>query len=279
MKITEEQLKKILDNSDVQEYVLAMNELFPKYDITTVQRAAGFIAQTAHESNGYKVLSENLNYSSAALNKIFKKYFSGTGLDAAQYNRQPEKIANVIYANRMGNSGTASGDGWKYRGGGILQLTGKSNYTAFGKTVNKTPEEATVYVRTPKGAIESALWFWKTNNLNLFCDNNDVLGMTKRINGGTIGLAEREHNFKTALEILKSTSSDSVQIPTVPQETGLIKRGSTGDSVKKIQAALGLDQDGIFGYNTESAVKAWQLEEGLVPDGIIGPKSLALLKV
>ena len=278
MTITEEQLKKILNNANVKEWVVAMNELFPKYDITTVERAAGFIAQTAHESNGYKVLSENLNYASTALNKIFPKYFVKAGRDATPYNRQPEKIANVIYAGRMGNGDTASGDGWKYRGGGILQLTGKVNYTNFGKSVGKTPEEATAYVRTPKGAIESALWFWKTNGLNAFCDKKDIVGMTKKINGGTIGLEDRKHHFEEALKILGSATPATVvavAAPAVP--AGLIKRGSKGDAVKKVQVALGLDADGIYGADTEMAVKAWQTEQGLVADGIVGPKSLAAM--
>ena len=197
-----EHVSTILHRGDADEWYDAMVAMFPKYDITTEARVAGFIAQTAHESANYKVLSENLNYSAKALDAIFGKYFKRAGRDAQQYHRQPEKIANTIYANRMDNGNTASGDGWRYRGGGILQLTGKYNYTAFGKSVGMSAEDATDYVRTKEGAIESACWFWKENNINKYCDSNDIVRMTKRINGGTIGLADRKKHYAHALEVL-----------------------------------------------------------------------------
>ena len=168
----------------------AMERVLPKWNIDTVDRVAGFIAQTAHESAGYTVLTENLNYSAEALDKIFPKYFKRAGRDARNYHRQPEKIANMIYANRMDNGGIDSGDGWRFRGGGILQLTGRYNYTQFGKAEDMSAEEATEFVRSPIGALASACWFWDTNNINRYCDNQDITGMTKRINGGTIGLED-----------------------------------------------------------------------------------------
>lgn len=272
----QQHVESILHVKDAKDWYDAMVEIFPKYDITTANRVAGFIAQTAHESGNYKVMSENLNYSADALNKIFPKYFVKAGRDAAPYHRQPEKIANVIYAGRMDNGDTASGDGWRFRGGGILQLTGRANYTNFGKSVGMTAEAATDYVRTPKGAIESACWFWKTNNINKYCDAQDILGMTKRINGGTIGLDDRKKHFAHALEVLGGAVELSVDDDDVVQYN-IIRKGSKGDQVKMVQEKLGLTADGDFGPRTEAAVKAWQAENGLTADGIIGPKTMAKL--
>lgn len=259
-------------HKDSGELYEAMCEIFPKYDITTPQRVAGFIAQCGHESAGFKVLSENLNYSSKALNAIFPKYFKRAGRDAEEYHRQPEKIANVVYANRMENGDTDSGDGWTFRGGGYLQLTGRYNYTEFGRDIGMSAEEATDYVRTPKGAIESACWFWKENNINRYCDNMDILGMTKRINGGTIGLADRMKHWAEAIEVLTG------EAPEVPEDNPegytVIKRGSKGEQVKKVQETLGITADGDFGPGTEAAVKAWQAENELMADGIVGPKTM-----
>jgi len=270
---TEDQVATILHKDDVSDWYNAMVEMFPKYEITTPNRVAGFIAQTAHESASYKTITENLNYSAKALNAIFGKYFHRAGVDAEKYHRQPEKIANRIYAGRMDNGDTASGDGWTFRGGGILQLTGRYNYTEFGKTVGMSAEEATNYVRTPEGAIESACWFWKTNNINKYCDSDDIVRMTKRINGGTIGLADRKKHYAHALAVLGGhvdfdDDNDDVELK-------LVRRGSKGDTVAKLQEALGLDADGDFGRGTEAALKAWQLENDCTPDGIAGPQTLS----
>ena len=181
--------EELIHRDDWKDWYEAMCEILPLWEVDTVERVAGFIAQCGHESGGFRVLSENLNYSAKALNTIFPKYFRRAGRDANDYHRKPEKIANVIYANRMDNGDSDSGDGWRFRGGGILQLTGRYNYTEFGKAVEMSPEEAVDYVRTKKGALDSACWFWDTNNINRYCDNQDIVGMTKRINGGTIGLS------------------------------------------------------------------------------------------
>lgn len=271
-EFTKAHLDAILHKDTDDELIEAMLEIFPKYDITTVQRVAGFIAQCGHESAGFRVLSENLNYSAKALNAIFGKYFARRGIDANEYHRQPEKIANHIYANRMDNGDTATGDGWRFRGGGYLQLTGRYNYTQFAKSVGMEPEEATDYVRTPMGAIESACWFWKENNINRYCDRMDILGMTKRINGGTIGLADRMKHWAEAIEVL---GGEAPELPDDnPQGYTVIKRGSTGEQVKKVQAQLGITEDGDFGPGTEAAVKAWQAENDLTADGIVGPKTM-----
>jgi len=269
---TVEQVEEILHRSDAHEWYDAMVEMLPKYQIDTPKRVAGFIAQTAHESASYKTITENLNYSAKALDAIFGKYFKRAGIDAQEYHRQPKKIANRIYANRMDNGSTASGDGWRFRGGGILQLTGRYNYTQFGKTVGMSPEEATDYVRTPKGAIESACWFWTANDINKYCDKNDIVGMTKRINGGTIGLADRKKHYAHALAVFggKVEFDDDTDDATYK----LLRKGSKGAGVKKLQEALGLEADGDFGPGTEAAVKAWQRENKCTPDGIAGPQTL-----
>lgn len=248
----------------------AMERVLPKWDIDTIDRVAGFIAQTSHESAGYSVLTENLNYSAEALDKIFPKYFKRAGRDAKDYHRQPEKIANVIYANRMDNGDTDSGDGWRFRGGGILQLTGRHNYTQFGKAEDKTAEEATEFVRSPIGALASACWFWDTNNINKYCDAQDITGMTKRINGGTIGLEDRKKHYAHALEVLGGHYT--------PRETyETVRLGSKGPTVVKLQETLGLTADGIFGKGTEAKLKGWQSLRGLTPDGIAGPNTLGIL--
>lgn len=272
-ELKEEHIEEILHTENSNEWYSAMKEMFSKYEINTPNRVAGFLAQTGHESAMYKTITENLNYSAKALDAIFGKYFKRAGVDAQGYHRQPEKIANRIYANRMDNGDTASGDGWRFRGGGILQLTGRYNYTEFGKTVGMSAEEATDYVRTKQGAIESACWFWKTNNINKYCDNDDIVGMTKRINGGTIGLKDRKFHYAHALEVLgghwePDDDDDDVKY-------NLLRVGSNGSDVKKLQEALGLDADGIFGPGTESAVKAWQRENDCSPDGIAGPQTLS----
>jgi len=163
------------------------------YKLTPV-RAAHFFAQTSHETGGFKAFSENLNYSAQGLQGIFGKYFPGNLEES--YARQPEKIANRVYASRMGNGDEASGDGWKYRGRGALQLTGKSNYEAFSKYLNKPEIMTTPDLVATTYAFESAMFFFDRNKLWDICDKgvdkNAILALTKRINGGTHGLADRE---------------------------------------------------------------------------------------
>ena len=270
--------EELIHRSDWEEWYEAMLEILPLWDVNTIPRVAGFIAQCGHESGGFRVLSENLNYSAKALNTIFPKYFKRAGRDANEYHRQPEKIANVIYANRMDNGDTDSGDGWRFRGGGILQLTGRYNYTEFAEDVEMTPEEAVDYVRTKKGALDSACWFWDENNINKHCDAMDILKMTKRINGGTIGLEDRKKHWEHALDVL---GGDAEIEPEEEKELNLnqtIKQGSRGPLVKEVQEILGIaPADGIFGPGTARLVKEWQSANGLVADGIVGPNTLGKL--
>ncbi len=168
------------------------------FGINTPLRLAHFLAQCGHESAGFKATSENLNYSAKGLLGVFKKYFPTQAL-ADAYARKPEKIANRVYGARMGNGDEASGDGYKFRGRGYIQLTGKQNYTAFDAAVEDNILANPDLVST-KHALASAAWFWKKNGLSLIADTGDstevVTKITKRVNGGTIGLADRIKHFK-----------------------------------------------------------------------------------
>lgn len=201
---TEEKLKKFLpSNQYVTYWFEALDMILPDYEITTVPRVSAFLAQTSHESGGFKFLKENLNYRAVTLRKIFPKYFPSDKL-AQQYAHNQSAIANKVYANRMGNGDEASGDGFRYCGRGLIQLTGKSNYTKFAESIETPVEEIPEYLATFEGAIQSACWFWETNNLNKWADKNDMLTLTKRINGGTIGLEDRIHHYNHALKIFGS---------------------------------------------------------------------------
>ena len=262
-------------NADAAAWADAAMEILPKYEINTPNRIAGFFAQCGHESMNFTVLSENLNYRTETLEKLFSKYFSKAGRNAADYAKQPEKIANVIYANRMGNGDTASGEGFKFRGRGIVQLTGKDNYSAFALSIKMTLPDVIEYVQTKKGALESACWYWNSRNINAACDANDIVKATKLVNGGTIGLEDRLKHYTEALAVL----GGAVPAPITNAEAipGVLKKGSTGEAVKRMQAELGLEADGSFGPATETAVKKWQAANGLAADGIVGPKTLAKL--
>jgi putative chitinase len=205
MELTLEQLKQLLPkNPYVEHWHKALSQLLPDYEINTPQRVAAFIAQCAHESGGFMVLKENLNYKAASLRKIFPKYFPDDAI-AQRYASMPNKqeaIANKVYANRMGNGPEDSGDGYRYCGRGLIQLTGRQNYTWFAASLEITPEEATEYLGTFEGAAQSACWFWETNKLNQWADAGDIVTLTKRINGGTIGLEDRIKHYEHALHVL-----------------------------------------------------------------------------
>ena len=200
-----EQLKQLLPkNPYVDHWHRALAQLLPEYEINTPQRIAAFIAQCAHESGGFMVLKENLNYKAVTLRKIFPKYFP-TDEMANEYASKPNKqeaIANLVYANRMGNGGPETGDGYRYCGRGLIQLTGKTNYSYFAASLSIPVEEAAEYLQTFEGAAQSACWFWETNNLNAFADAGDIKEMTRRINGGYIGLEDRVKHYEHALHVL-----------------------------------------------------------------------------
>ena len=205
MELTKDQLKKLLPkNPYIDNWHSALSQLFPDYNINTSQRIAAYVAQCAHESGNFMVLKENLNYRAPTLRKIFPKYFP-TDAMANEYASKPNKqeaIANLVYANRMGNGPPESGDGWRYAGKGLIQLTGKSNYTWFAESLQISVEDASEYLLTFEGAAQSACWFWETNNLNQWADKGDIVTLTKRINGGTIGLDDRIKHYEHALHVL-----------------------------------------------------------------------------
>jgi putative chitinase len=199
--LTQDQLKQMVKNPHIDHWYTALEQLLDDYDINTPLRVAHFIAQCAHESGNFVFIKENLNYKAASLQKIFGKYFPTAEL-AQQYANKPERIANRIYASRMGNGPEASGDGYRYCGRGLIQLTGKDNYTFFAGSLGIPVEEASEYLATFEGAAQSACWFWEQNNLNRFADANDVKGLTKAINGGYIGLDDRISHTEHALHVL-----------------------------------------------------------------------------
>jgi putative chitinase len=272
MKITLEQFKRMIPTNKEPEvwYAIATN-LFPRYDINTRNRVAGFMAQCGHESADFSILRENLNYSWQALRRTFPRYFP-TDESARKYERRPELIANIVYndANRsergkLGNVKT--GDGWRFIGRGIKQITGRNNYTRFGASVNMTAEEAAIYCETRQGAFESACWFWNVNNLNPIADANDIRKMTLVINGGLNGLADRETRYK---RILAGLEKDDTELAgnEIPGHTTL-RIGDRGDLVKRVQLRLSLSADGIFGSGTEAVVRSWQRINKYATDGIL----------
>lgn len=281
--LTEAQLAAMIPtNKEVGEWCAALNEMLPKYGITTDKRIAGFISQCAHESADFKLLEENLNYKEATLLRVFPRYFGPGKANAAEYAGKPEKIANYVYMDKNRSKAGAlgnvnEGDGWLFRGKGLKQVTGRANHTAFGKTIGMTAEQAAEYLMTKKGALESALWFWGSRNLNDVADTGDVVRLTKIINGGDIGLADRQARYAKAMAVLGGKIEATVNPQITDAVTQTLRKGSKGDMVKKLQAALGVGADGDFGQGTENALKKWQDRNGLVADGVAGPKTLAKL--
>ena len=198
--VSEAQLQKLHIGS---EWVDALNSTFQRFDISTPLRQAAFIGQCGHECGQFKVLEENLNYRAETLMKLWSKRFPTLEI-ANQYARNPKKIANMVYSNRMGNRDEASGDGYRFRGRGCIQLTGSANYFHAGQACSVDFIMEPDLVATPMYAALTAGWFWDTHKLNRFADSMDYLTMTKKINGGTIGLQDRIKHINHALEVLKA---------------------------------------------------------------------------
>jgi putative chitinase len=198
-------LKQIVSNNPhIGDWYNALVAILPEYDIETEHRVAAFIAQCAHESGNFRFITENLNYKWQSLRKVFPKYFPDDSI-AQQYANMPnrqEAIANRVYANRMGNGSEASGDGFKYRGRGLIQLTGKTNYENYAMSLEIDVDEAVEHLKTFEGCVQSAAWFWDENKLNTFADRKDIVTLSKRINGGTIGLEDRIKHYNHALHVL-----------------------------------------------------------------------------
>jgi putative chitinase len=196
--MTSEQLAQLDIDS---KWLQPLEDTFAKYDISTPQRQAAFIGQCMHESNNFRTLTENLNYSAKGLMATWPSRFP-TEAFANEYNRQPEKIANRVYGGRMGNGTEETGDGWRYRGRGLKQLTGKENYERCGSGLGVDLVSNPDWLLDPKYAALSAGWFWNKHNLNDLADAGDFETMTKRINGGLIGLDDRKAKIAKALSVL-----------------------------------------------------------------------------
>lgn len=205
-QITQSILKNICPNlflDRAASLAVLINQIAPKYKVDTAARLQAFIAQVAHESGEFSIKTENMNYTTPArLVSIWPSRFTITDekgkLNANDYVKNAEKLANEVYANRMGNGNQASGDGFKFRGGGFLQLTGKESYQAYAKYLNKSIDETSKLVHeTDQYALDAAFWEFSVNkNLNNFADQGDFITITKRINGATIGLAERQKYYQ-----------------------------------------------------------------------------------
>jgi putative chitinase len=191
----------MVKNPHIDHWHEALDQLLDDYEINTPLRVAHFVAQCAHESGNFVFIKENLNYRAESLTKTWPRLFPTMEI-ARQYEKQPERIANRAYGNRMGNGDEASGDGWRYCGRGLIQLTGKDNYTFFAGSLGISVEDAADYLATFEGAAQSACWYWEQNNLNRFADANDAKGLTRAINGGYLGLEDRIKHTQHALHVL-----------------------------------------------------------------------------
>jgi putative chitinase len=255
-------------NLELDSWVPLLQQSLPLHSINNHRRVAHFLSQCAQESGDFTRLEENLNYSAARLLQVFPSYFGLGKRNPQEYAYAPQKLANYVYSdehrrNKLGN--TQPGDGWMFRGRGLIQITGRSNYTRFARSMNMPLEQAVEYAATPKGALDSALWFWSSNSLNAVADTGTVEAVTRRVNGGTHGLAERTQKYQAALTALASNTRST------------LRRGDKGPGVVEMQKALGVTADGIFGPKTEAALKAWQKSKNLTPDGIAGPLTFAAM--
>jgi putative chitinase len=201
--VNAEQLRQLkIDTALVDPF----NETFERFGIVTPAQQASWIGQCGHECGNFRIMEENLNYRAPTLLKLFpqnpKRVWGFTPESAAAYEKQPQRIANRIYGNRMGNRDEASGDGFRFRGSGFLQLTGMNNFFHAGQALGVDFIMQPELVRTPLYAAQTAGWFWQTHRLNQYADSGDILTMTKRINGGTIGLEDRKKHIEHALHVL-----------------------------------------------------------------------------
>ena len=203
--VTREMLLTITTPEMADKWVESLNETCERFAIDSPFRIAGFLSNTAHESGGFKFVTEGLNYSVAGLMRTWPQRFPTVEV-AQRYAMQPEKIANRAYADRMGNRDEASGDGWKYRGRGLIQLTGKNNYVAYSLACDNEALQKPEIVELPKYAAESSGWFWDVNRLNTLADAQDVGGMCRRINGGYNGLDDRQMKYAKIMDYFNQAS-------------------------------------------------------------------------
>ena len=249
-----------------EDWLDVLNEGLAKYEVNTPPRVAMFLAQCGHESSDFRRLEENMMYSADGLRRTFPRYFGVKRMpNADDYARRPEKIANHVYddairSNPLGN--TKKGDGWRFRGRGLIQVTGRWNYEMLAKAFDKSGAlEAVQWLETPEGSVLSALDFWKRNKLNPLADKGDVEAVTKKINGGTHGLADRVRRYRFACNALVAKEGD-------------LFVGSFGPVVASLQKTLGITADGIFGMGTYGALLTLQETIGIKPTGSISPSEV-----
>lgn len=200
---TLDMLASCIPNNSIEQWYEPICDILPQYEIVSVYRVAAWLAQMGHESGDLRELQENLNYSAKGLRGVFGKYFPTDDL-AMQYQRRPEMIANRVYGGRMGNGPESTGDGWKFHGRGLIQITGKDNYTRCSHALygdDRLLQEPDL-ICDVDGAIRSACWYWNSRNLNDLADIQDIKEITRRINGGYIGLDDRESRYQRALQVL-----------------------------------------------------------------------------
>lgn len=204
MQITKKQLDRAIPlarDGDIEKYYEPLVAAMDYYEINTPRRIAAFLANLAHESGSLRHIEENLNYSARRLTQVFPRYFRGRNVWA--YNHHPERIASLVYGGRMGNGGERSGDGWKYRGRGFIQLTGKDNYKMLGEALGFDLVNDPNWLLTPEGAAISAAWFWKSRGLNELADQDKMREITRKINGGLNGHDERVSFYTRILDVLE----------------------------------------------------------------------------
>lgn len=258
MLIKREHLEQIyLDSrADLDTAALDFNDVFQKYNIRTLEQRAHFIAQIGHESNLLNAKTENLNYSEQGLRNIFgHRYFSDA--EFVEYARKPEKIANRVYGNRMGNHGEASGDGWRFRGRGYIQLTGRNNYEAYAKYLDKSLDDTIIFLESTLGSMDVAGWYWTENGLNELAlqGSRNVRYITKRINGGYNGIEHRKELFDKAIGVLRELEEEEDEIIEHEIEEEIVKlelhdtTGLSNDYVEEIEDepvdSTDLDEDYI----------------------------------
>jgi putative chitinase len=258
----------------------AMGDL--QRDLTTELRASSFFGNLGVESSDLNTLEENLNYSAGRLPQVWPSRFKGKPDKVARCARNPKGLANEVYANRMGNGPPSSGDGWRFRGQGPLQMTGKNNFATCSKDIGidlvANPEKA----QQLDVGLKIALWFFNKNGVFKLIDAGNLKAVTKRINGGYHGHAERVSKTNRAMQALKSgmtyaSATEADEPQKMAGDRPYLRKGSRGGHVADLQAALKIDDDGIFGNGTKAAVVAFQAANGLDADGVVGPATWAAL--
>lgn len=275
MPLTKEEFQKVVagtSDSNFEKYYQPLVDAMDEFGIDTKERQVMFLAHIMVESGGMRYVAENLNYSADRLRQVFGKYYR-TDSEASLHAGRPVKIASRVYANRMGNGTEASQDGWNFRGRGLKQLTGKYNYTNCGNDLGYDLVNDPSYLETPAGASRSAAWFWHSNNLNKYADARDIKGSTKAINGGYNGLEDRTKYYNRGMDIIASSNDGTDQ----PEKLPLLKQGSKGAAVERLQGLLSITVDGKFGPGTKKAVQAFQKENGLIADGEVGTMTWKVL--